>query len=196
MAHPDATRYHVVVPARYGSMRLPGKPLLPLLGKPMIEWVYQRVRRSGARQIIIATDDDRVLQVARSFGATAMMTAGTHGSGTDRIAEVARRQRWADSDVVVNVQGDEPLMPETLMEQVAELLAEFPDADIATLATPLESAEALQEGLESYAGTVLAATHDRWFARSFDRFLVFGADGVVYESPEPVWDETRVARPR
>jgi 3-deoxy-manno-octulosonate cytidylyltransferase (CMP-KDO synthetase) len=135
--------YRVVVPARYGSTRLPGKPLLPLAGKPMIQWVYERARRSGASQVIVATDDERIARAAREFGAEARLTAPTHASGTDRIAEVARQERWSDADIVVNVQGDEPLMPEALIDQVAQLLASGADAELATLAVALESVTAL-----------------------------------------------------
>lgn len=131
--------YRVVVPARYGSTRLPGKALLPLLGKPMIQWVYERARRSSAREVIIATDDSRIARAAHDFGAAVLMTAATHSSGTDRIAEVARLQSWGADEIVVNVQGDEPLMPEALIEQVAALLKAYPKADVATLATPIES---------------------------------------------------------
>jgi 3-deoxy-manno-octulosonate cytidylyltransferase (CMP-KDO synthetase) len=135
--------YRVVVPARYGSTRLPGKALLPLAGKPLIQWVYERARRSGAREVIIATDDERIARAARGFGAEVRMTASTHASGTDRIAEVARQEGWGDTDIVVNVQGDEPLMPEGLIDQVAALLAAHGDSDIATLAVPLQSVSAL-----------------------------------------------------
>jgi 3-deoxy-manno-octulosonate cytidylyltransferase (CMP-KDO synthetase) len=131
--------FRVVIPARHASTRLPGKPLLPLLGRPMIEWVYRRARRSGASEILIATDDRRILEAARGFGAAALLTAATHVSGSDRIAEVARRERWEPGDIVVNVQGDEPLLPAELITQVAELLEQHPDADLATLATPLTS---------------------------------------------------------
>src|ERR1700730_17733027 len=99
--------YRVVIPARYGSTRLPGKALLLLAGKPMIQWVYERARRSQARQVIVATDDERIRAPATAFGATVGMTAASHASGTNRIAEVARMERWSDSDVVVNLQGDE-----------------------------------------------------------------------------------------
>jgi 3-deoxy-manno-octulosonate cytidylyltransferase (CMP-KDO synthetase) len=135
--------YRVVVPARYGSTRLPGKALLPLAGKPLIQWVYERARRSSALQVIIATDDERIAGAARGFGAEVRMTAATHASGTDRIAEVARAERWGDSDIIVNVQGDEPLMPEALIEQVAALLAAHSGSAIATLAVPLQSVAAL-----------------------------------------------------
>jgi 3-deoxy-manno-octulosonate cytidylyltransferase (CMP-KDO synthetase) len=135
--------YRVVVPARYGSSRLPGKPLLPLLGRPMIQWVHERARRSAAKEVIIATDDTRIVQAAEAFGATVLLTEAAHASGTDRIAEVARRLRWAPEDIVVNVQGDEPLMPPALIDQVASLLQRHLDAAIATLATPIESPAAL-----------------------------------------------------
>ena len=129
--------YRVVIPARYGSTRLPGKPLLALAGRPMIQWVYERARRSGAQEIIVATDDERIARVVQEFGATVCMTAANHVSGTDRIAEVALRRGWAGREIVVNVQGDEPLLPEALVDQVAALLEASPDAAIATLAVPL-----------------------------------------------------------
>jgi 3-deoxy-manno-octulosonate cytidylyltransferase (CMP-KDO synthetase) len=135
--------YRVVIPARFGSTRLPGKPLLTLGGKPMIQRVYECARRSGARLVIVATDDERIAQVARGFGAEVRMTAATLASGTDRVAAVAVREQWGDADIVVNVQGDEPLMPEALIDQVAAELAARPGADIATLAVPLQSVSVL-----------------------------------------------------
>jgi 3-deoxy-manno-octulosonate cytidylyltransferase (CMP-KDO synthetase) len=135
--------FRVVIPARIGSTRLPGKPLLMLAGKAMIQWVYERARRSGAQQVIVATDDERIAQLVRELGGEACLTAATHASGTDRVAEVARRERWADADIVVNLQGDEPLMPEALLVQVARLLAGHAGADLATLSVPLDSVAAL-----------------------------------------------------
>jgi 3-deoxy-manno-octulosonate cytidylyltransferase (CMP-KDO synthetase) len=129
--------YRIVVPARYASTRLPGKALLPLAGKPMIQWTVERARRTAAAEIIVATDDGRIERVARGFGADVQLTAATHPSGSDRIAEVARLRGWAAEDIIVNLQGDEPLMPAGLIEQVAALLSIYPGADIATLATPL-----------------------------------------------------------
>jgi len=107
----------------------------------MIQWVYERCGRSRAAAVIVATDDDRIASAARAFGATVAMTLATHASGTDRIAEVARAQRWSDADVVVNVQGDEPLIPPTLVDQVAALLLSHADAHMATLAAPLTALE-------------------------------------------------------
>jgi 3-deoxy-manno-octulosonate cytidylyltransferase (CMP-KDO synthetase) len=131
--------FRVVIPARYASARLPGKVLLGIAGKPMIQWVYERARASRAREVLIATDDLLIVSAAHSFGAQTIMTASTHRSGTDRIAEVARLQRWADSDIVVNVQGDEPLIPAALIDQVGAVLESNPGAQVATLATPIGS---------------------------------------------------------
>jgi 3-deoxy-manno-octulosonate cytidylyltransferase (CMP-KDO synthetase) len=131
--------FRVVIPARHDSVRLPGKALRELRGKPMLQWVYERARAAGATEVLIATDDMRILDAACAFGADAVMTAASHTSGTDRIAEVAAARRWPESDVVVNLQGDEPLMPPALIAQVAALLDSTPGADIATLATPIGS---------------------------------------------------------
>jgi 3-deoxy-manno-octulosonate cytidylyltransferase (CMP-KDO synthetase) len=131
--------FRVVIPARYASSRLPGKALLNMSGKPMIQWVYERARASQAHEVLIATDDLLIVSAAHSFGAETVMTAATHESGTDRIAEVARLRGWADSDIVVNVQGDEPVIPPALIDQVASLLKANPSAQIATLATPVTS---------------------------------------------------------
>ena len=128
-----------MIPARFASARLPGKALLPIRGKPMVQWVYERAAAAGAREVLIATDDARIVSAARAFGAEALMTGAAHPSGTDRIAEVARRRAWVAEDIVVNLQGDEPLMPPALIAQVAALLAAQPQADIGTLATPIDS---------------------------------------------------------
>lgn len=131
--------YRVVIPARYDSSRLPGKALLPLAGKPMLQWVHERARASGAAEVCVATDDDRIAVAARGFGADVVMTSRTHVSGTDRIAEVAKLRGWKDDEVVVNVQGDEPLIPPAVIDQVAQLLAANPRSDIGTLAVKIDS---------------------------------------------------------
>jgi 3-deoxy-manno-octulosonate cytidylyltransferase (CMP-KDO synthetase) len=131
--------FRVVIPARYASARLPGKVLLGIAGKPMIQWVYERARASRAHEVLIATDDLLIVSAAHSFGAQTIMTESTHRSGTDRIAEVARLQKWADCDIVVNVQGDEPLIPAALIDQVGAVLESNPGAQIATLATAIVS---------------------------------------------------------
>ena len=135
--------FRVVIPARFASTRLPGKALLPMAGKPMIQWVCERAGRSRATEVIVATDDSRIANAARLFGAHVEMTAATHVSGTDRIAEVARTRGWRDSDIVVNVQGDEPLIPPALIDQVAGLLHANAEAHMATLSTPLARLEDL-----------------------------------------------------
>jgi 3-deoxy-manno-octulosonate cytidylyltransferase (CMP-KDO synthetase) len=135
--------FRVVIPARYASTRLPGKALIDIAGKPMIQWVHERARASRASDVLIATDDTRIAEAARRFGAPVEMTSPTHQSGTDRIAEVARAKRWKDSDVIVNVQGDEPLMPHALIDQVAGLLLDHSGAGMATLAAPLARLEDL-----------------------------------------------------
>jgi 3-deoxy-manno-octulosonate cytidylyltransferase (CMP-KDO synthetase) len=135
--------FRVVIPARYASTRLPGKALREIAGKPMVQWVYERACQSGAHAVLIATDDDLIISAAHSFGADAELTALTHASGTDRIAEVARRHGWAMDEIVVNVQGDEPLIPAALIGQVGELLLQQQAAGIGTLATPVESVSEL-----------------------------------------------------
>jgi 3-deoxy-manno-octulosonate cytidylyltransferase (CMP-KDO synthetase) len=129
----------VVIPARYASSRLPGKPLADIAGKPMIEWVYRQAVASGAGEVVVATDDERIAAVARGFGAAVEITSADHPSGTDRIAEVAARRRWPDEQIIVNVQGDEPLISPLVVAQAARLLAWQPAAAIATLTTPLGS---------------------------------------------------------
>ncbi len=133
------TAFRVVSPARHASTRLPGKPLLPLAGEPMIVHVQRLAQRSGAAEVLVATDDARIRDACAAAGAAVEMTGAHHASGTDRIAEVAARRGWAADDIVVNVQGDEPLLPPALIGQVAKLLAATPAASIATLATPILS---------------------------------------------------------
>jgi 3-deoxy-manno-octulosonate cytidylyltransferase (CMP-KDO synthetase) len=126
-----------VIPARYASTRLPGKPLRDIAGKPMIRWVYEQAEQSGASQVIVATDDDRIADVCRGFGAPVELTSTEHPSGTDRIAELARRLHWDDQQIVVNVQGDEPMISPLCIAQTARLLGWHPEATIATLTAPL-----------------------------------------------------------
>lgn len=129
--------FRVVIPARFASTRLPGKPLADIAGKPMIAHVWERARASRAAEVIIASDDERVLEAAVAFGADTERTSPDHPSGTDRIAEVAERRAWPDDCVVVNVQGDEPLLPESVVDQVAANLIANPDAGMSTLAEPI-----------------------------------------------------------
>jgi 3-deoxy-manno-octulosonate cytidylyltransferase (CMP-KDO synthetase) len=136
----DALRFKVVIPARYASSRLPGKPLLDIAGKPMIQHVYERAAASGAEQVVIATDDARILAAVERFGAQGCMTSDRHHSGTDRLAEVADRLGYGDADIVVNLQGDEPLMPVRVIRQVAGNLAANAWSSVATLAERIRSA--------------------------------------------------------
>jgi 3-deoxy-manno-octulosonate cytidylyltransferase (CMP-KDO synthetase) len=129
--------YKVVIPARYASTRLPGKPLRDILGKPMLQHVYEAAVACSSAETVIATDDERIKQAATAFGANVCMTSAEHTSGTDRLAEVVDTLGWQDDDIVVNVQGDEPLMPPALIDQVARDLAENSGASMATVATPL-----------------------------------------------------------
>ena len=137
--------FRVVIPARYASVRLPGKVLLSIGGKPMLQWVYERSRASRAHEVLIATDDLLIVSAAHGFGAETIMTSSAHLSGTDRIAEVARLRGWPANDLIVNVQGDEPLIPPALISQVADALESHPEADLATLATPIRSAQELKD---------------------------------------------------
>ncbi|MGO9804508.1 MAG: 3-deoxy-manno-octulosonate cytidylyltransferase [Steroidobacteraceae bacterium] len=157
--------FRVVIPVRYASVRLPGKALRPLAGKPMVQWVYECARAAGAAEVLIATDDARIAAAARAFGAAALMTDASHASGTDRIAEVARTRGWPGSDIVVNLQGDEPLMPAALIGQVAALLESDPSAAIATLAVPIAS---VAELLDVNAVKVVADARGRalYFSRA------------------------------
>jgi 3-deoxy-manno-octulosonate cytidylyltransferase (CMP-KDO synthetase) len=131
--------FKVVIPARFASTRLPGKALLPIAGKPLLQWVYERAR-AATSEVLIATDDERIAATARGFGAEVAMTSPDHLSGTDRIAELVRERAWSEEQIVVNAQGDEPLLPAALIRQVAALLARHAGAAIATLAVPIESA--------------------------------------------------------
>ena len=132
--------FTVIVPARYASTRLPGKPLLDIGGKPMVVRVAERARESGAVNVVIATDDRRIEEAARKHGVDAVMTRGDHPTGTDRIAEAAAILGLPDDAIVVNVQGDEPLLDPNVIQGVARALRDAPDAAIATACHPLEDA--------------------------------------------------------
>lgn len=140
-------RFHVVIPARYASTRLPGKPLLEIAGRPMVQHVVERACASGADEVLVATDDARIASAVhdprRPGVPIAVMTEAGLPSGTDRVAAVARARGWSDSTVVVNVQADEPFLPEALIDQAAALLDRDAAAGIATLATPVASLEEL-----------------------------------------------------
>ena len=135
--------FTVVIPARLRSTRLPGKPLLPIAGKPMIQHVWEQARKSGAEREVIATDDASIVEACQVFGAEVLLTRDDHESGTDRLAEVAAALGLPADAIVVNVQGDEPLIPPSIIDQVAANLAAHPEAGIATLGEPIEDVAAL-----------------------------------------------------
>ncbi|MBN2715128.1 MAG: 3-deoxy-manno-octulosonate cytidylyltransferase [Deltaproteobacteria bacterium] len=135
--------FKVVIPARYGSSRLPGKPLLEIAGKTMVRRVYENALTSGAEEVIVAADDPRIVAEIERFDGNAMLTSTAHRSGTDRIAEVAETRGWSDDTVIVNLQGDEPGIGAELIRKVASALHANPDAGIATMATPIHTAEDL-----------------------------------------------------
>jgi len=130
-------RFSVLIPARYASSRLPGKPLADLGGKPMVIRVAERARQSGAARVVVATDDARIEAAAHAYGIDAIITRADHASGTDRLAEAATKLGLADDEIVVNVQGDEPLLDPALMRRVAMTLAATADAAIATACHPI-----------------------------------------------------------
>ena len=136
--------FHVVIPARFASTRLPGKPLLPIAGKPMVIRVAEQAAKSGAQQIWIATDHAPILAAAHEHGFKACLTHAHHQSGTDRIAEVVAQHGWSDDTIVVNVQGDEPLMPPDLIRAVAQHLHDHPACAIATACHPVHDEAAMR----------------------------------------------------
>ncbi|WP_122446983.1 3-deoxy-manno-octulosonate cytidylyltransferase [Pseudomonas viridiflava] len=137
------TDFTVVIPARYGSSRFPGKPLKVIAGKPMVQLVWEQARKSSAQRVVVATDDVRIFEACQAFGAEVLMTRDDHNSGTDRLAEVATQLGLAADAIVVNVQGDEPMIPPAVIDQVASNLAAHPEAGISTLAEPIDDVAAL-----------------------------------------------------
>ena len=134
--------FTVIIPARYASSRLPRKPLADIAGKPMIQHVWEKAQQAGANRVIIATDHEEIEQVAKTFSAEVCMTSTEHNSGTERLAEVIEKMAIADDEIIVNVQGDEPLIPPVIIQQVAQNLAEN-QVNMATLAVKLETKEEL-----------------------------------------------------
>lgn len=136
---------HIVIPARFSSSRLPGKPLLEIHGRPMILRVVDQAKKvAGFDDLCVATDDERIAAVCRAEGVDVVMTSAEHPSGTDRLSEVARIKGWASEDIIVNVQGDEPLLPALLVKQVAQLLEDQAESSMSTLCEPIHSLEEFQ----------------------------------------------------
>ena len=164
----SANKTVLVIPARFASTRLPGKPLRQLAGKPMIQHVYERALDAastvGFDQIIVATDNKEIEDVCDNFGASVCMTATSHETGSDRLAEVVSVFNWPDDTIIVNLQGDEPLTPISSLKQVAENLARHPHVSIATLATPIQSIDEYHD-----ANVVKVVTDKHGLALYFSR---------------------------
>ena len=171
--------FNIVIPARFGSTRLPGKALLPIADRPMVAWVWERAMQAGAEHVVVATDDQRIADEMNSRGAQVAMTRTDHASGTDRLAEVVDQLGWREDAIVVNLQGDEPLMPVTNIQRVAAMLSETAGADMATLMEPLDPADAEQQSVVK----VVASETGRalYFSRSA---IPFHRDGGV---PAPLF---------
>ncbi|WP_180116606.1 MULTISPECIES: 3-deoxy-manno-octulosonate cytidylyltransferase [unclassified Acinetobacter] len=136
---------HIVIPARFLSSRLPGKPLLEIHGRPMILRVVDQAKKvAGFDDLCVATDDERIAAVCRAEGVDVVLTSAEHPSGTDRLSEVACIKGWASDDIIVNVQGDEPLLPAQLVKQVAQLLVDQPTCSMSTLCEPIHSLDEFQ----------------------------------------------------
>lgn len=136
---------HIVIPARFSSSRLPGKPLLKIHGRPMILRVVDQAKKvAGFDDLCVATDDERIAAVCRAEGVDVVLTSAEHPSGTDRLSEVACIKGWASDDIIVNVQGDEPLLPAQLVKQVAQLLVDQPTCSMSTLCEPIHSLDEFQ----------------------------------------------------
>lgn len=156
--------FGVIIPARYASTRLPGKPLRDIGGKPMIAWVIDAARAAGADFVLVATDDERIARAAERCDVRALLTSPDHPTGTDRLAEVVTREGLSPETVVINVQGDEPLLPPATIRAVAQALAERPEAALATLAAPLHDVKDL------FSPHVVKVVLDQaGYARAFSR---------------------------
>lgn len=175
--------FTVVIPARFSSTRLPGKPLADIGGKPMIQWVYEQAMKAGAQDVIIATDDERVSVAAEKFGGKVCMTSPNHESGTERLAEVVEKMAIPADHIIVNVQGDEPLIPPAIIRQVADNLAGC-EAPMATLAVEIESED---EVFNPNAVKVVADSHG--YAMYFSRATIpwdrdnFAKQGATIVNP-------------
>ena len=156
--------YTVIIPARYASTRLPGKPLQTIAGKPMVQHVYEQAQKSSASRVVVATDDQRIADAVTAFGGEWCMTNVKHESGTDRLCEAANNLGLADDELIVNVQGDEPLLPPENIDQLASIMANG-NAAMATLSIPIES---YAEFIDPNAVKVLADNNDRalYFSRA------------------------------
>ncbi|KGQ35059.1 3-deoxy-manno-octulosonate cytidylyltransferase [Gallibacterium anatis] len=135
-------RFSVIIPSRYASSRLPGKPLKDIAGKPMIQHVWEKAQLAGATRVIVATDHPEIEQVVKAFGGEVCLTSDKHNSGTERLAEVVTKLALPDDEIVVNIQGDEPLIPPVIVKQVAENLDKY-QVNMATLSVKIDEAQEL-----------------------------------------------------
>ncbi|WP_299008266.1 3-deoxy-manno-octulosonate cytidylyltransferase [uncultured Shewanella sp.] len=181
-------QYKIVIPARFASTRLPGKPLMKIAGKPMIWHTYQRAMETliGNKNIVIATDHTETGQIATDFGANVVMTSSEHESGTSRLAEVARRLNWAEDTIVVNLQGDEPLLEPELIELTAKTLANHPKAGMATLGCQIKHQEDL---LNPNCVKVVCDRNGKaiYFSRSAIPFARDGFEQADFNTPSNPW---------
>lgn len=169
--------FKIVIPARFGASRLPGKPLREVAGKPLVQWVWNCACEAGASDVWVATDDQRIKEACEGFGAQVIMTDPAHPSGTDRLAEVAAICQWADDAVIVNLQGDEPLTPAANIHQLVSACVAHPEAAIATLCEPLEPTDF------NNANAVKLVRDKQGFALYFSRAgIPFPRDGGSVEA--------------
>ncbi len=179
-------RYKIVIPARYASERLPGKLLLDLGGQSVLQRAWQQATNSSAETVVIATDDECIVDAATKFGAEVVLTAQSHQSGSDRIAECAEKLQWQADQLIVNLQGDEPLMPAACLDQVAELLHQHPDCGVASLYWPVNDVDELNN---RNAVKVVTDTHNRalYFSRSPIPFYQGHLDAGAADSAGACW---------
>ena len=172
--------FTVIIPARYASSRFPGKPLVDIEGKPMVQHVYERSIESGASQVVVATDDQRIVAAVEQFGGQYCLTSSEHESGTERIAEVIDRLEIGNDEIIVNVQGDEPFIPVANIQQVAKSLSVSQDASMATLAVKIDDVD------EVFNPNVVKVVLDKqsnalYFSRSvlpYDRNRFLGKENI------------------
>ena len=178
--------FKVVIPARYGSSRLPGKPLLNIAGKPMVLHVCDRAKEAGAEQVVVASDDKRILDAVKDYGFDAVMTSPAHESGTERLAEVAEILQWKNEDIIVNLQGDEPLIPADYIKLVANSLALQTVAGIATLAAQISEVEEIFN-----PNAVKVVLDKQGYALYFSRAAIpWGREEFQHEKPATVRADT------
>ncbi|MCG8123905.1 MAG: 3-deoxy-manno-octulosonate cytidylyltransferase, partial [Candidatus Thiodiazotropha taylori] len=181
--------FKVVIPARYASVRLPGKPLLEIAGKPMIQHVHERAVESGASQVVIATDSEQIADACRGFSADVCMTSAEHRSGSDRIAEVVTQRGWADEEIIVNLQGDEPCMPAELLSQVAEDMSQHDAAGVTTLSAPITERKMLFD-----PHVVKVVTDIQGYALYFSRAPIPWHRDEFIDAESPLPEDTGFAR--